>query len=262
MKLSRLDLIYSGVCIVLALFPLILRAQFAQRIRTARPSVTMGTYTIGKNVLQWQSGLRWQDLQADQLHHNTFQYKNVIRWGFLEQWEMSGVINYQRDWEEATPQASLRQGVRRVRFGLRHHLFEKAGFIKAAAIQGRLWLPVAQKEDQQEQLGGRIMASVSYRLIGQLQLITNGGWRWTGQTPSEAISFFSLRCSHPLSRKLTLVVDYFSGFQAFEPDYAIGIGYFINSSWKLDIAVGSLGESLTNHRYLEVGWATRIDWRQ
>lgn len=261
MRVSRLVLVYFGIGIVFILNPILLRGQFAQRIRTARPSVTMGTYTVGQDVLQWQTGVSWQDLQADHLDRNTIQYKTVLRWGFLEKWEMSGVINYQRDWNKA-PIHSNHQGIHALRLGIRHHLFEKAGFLKAAAIQGRLWFPFVQEDYQQEQLGGRIMASVSYRLIGQLQLITNGGWKWNGKKPSKALSFFSLRFSHPLGRKFSLVMDYFGGFQPFEPDYAIGIGYFINSSWKLDIAVGSLGESLNHHRYLEVGGATRIDWRR
>lgn len=261
MRVSRSILVHVGLGVTLMILPIVLSGQFAERIRTARPSVTMGTYTIGKQVLQWQMGMRWQDLQADQFDHNIFLSRNVIRWGFLEHWELNGVINYQRDRDELTQDRQLRHGIKTVRIGLRHNLFEKAGFLKAAAIQGRLWLPFTHHDYQQKQLGGRVMASVSYRLLGQLQLITNGGWRWTGQVPSRPISFFSLRFSHPLGRKLSLVADYFSGFQAFEPDYAIGMGYFINSAWKLDIAVGCLGESLTRHRYVEIGWATRIDWR-
>ena len=205
--------------------------------------------------------MRWQDLHTDQLDHDIFLYRNTLRWGFLEHWELSGVINYQQDRDASLQHRALQHGIKTVRLGLRHNLFEKAGFLKAAAIQGRLWLPFTQNDYQQKQLGGRVMASVSYRLLGQLQLITNGGWKWTGQVASKAIPFFSLRFSHPLSHQLSLVVDYFSDFHPFELDYAIGIGYFISPAWKLDVAVGSLGESLTNHRYLEIGWATRIDWR-
>ncbi len=261
MRLSKSVWAYLVVGIVFMLLPIGLSGQFAQRIRTARPSVTMGTYTIGQNVLQWQAGIRWHDLQTDQVDRNILQYKNVLRWGFLERWEMSGVIHYQRDWEK-TPIGNSHQGMHALRLGIRHHLFEKSGFLKAAAIQGRFWFPFAQASYQQKELGGRIMASISYRLFGKLQLITNGGWTWNGQNASKAKSFFSLRFSHPLGRKFSLVMDYFGSFRPFEPDYAIGIGYFINSSWKLDIAVGSLGKSFDNHRFLEIGWATRIDWRQ
>ena len=259
MTLSRSIFTHFGGSLVLLLFPLVLAGQFAQRIRTARPSVTMGTYTIGQNVLQWQAGMRWQEVYKDQVDHEILQYRNVIRWGLLEHWEISGVINYQQDWTGA--RRSIKEGIHTVRLGIRHHLFEKEGFLKAAAIQGRLWLPFTQNDYGQEQVGGRLMASVSYRLFGKFQLITNGGLRWTGQTSSKAISFFSLRFSHPLDRNLVLVVDYFSDFNTYEPDYAIGIGYFVGPAWKLDIAIGNLGDSLKSHRYLEVGWATRINWR-
>lgn len=262
MTLNRSVLVRFGGSLILLLFPLVLTGQFAQRIRTARPSVTMGTYTIGKNVLQWQAGTRWQEVHKDQLDHEIIQYRNVIRWGFLEHWEMSGVFNYQQDWAGNSSSSTATQGIRTIRLGIRHNLFEKAGFFKAAAIQGRLWLPFSQQDYRQEALGGRIMASVSYRLLGKLQLITNGGWRWAGQASSKAVSFFSLRFSHPLNQKMVLTVDYFSDFKAFEPDYAIGIGYFIHKDWKLDIALGNLDDSLRQHRYLEIGLATRIDWRE
>lgn len=261
MNLSRPVFAYFGTIALLLLWPMVLSGQFAQRIRTARPSVTMGTYTIGQDVLQWQTGMRWQEVHQDQLDRNIFQYKTVLRWGFLEHWEMSGVLNYQQDWAENSSIRTTTRGINTLRLGIRHNLFEKAGFFKAAAIQGRLWLPFSQRDYRQEKVGGRIMASVSYRLLGKLQLITNGGWRWAGQPSSQALSFFSLRFSHPLNRKLVVAVDYFGDFKAFEPDYAIGIGYFINSDWKLDIALGNLGDSLKRHRYLEIGWATRVNWR-
>lgn len=261
MTRSKLTLLYAGWSLIFIVFHNHLTAQFAPRIRTARPSATMGTYTVGKDVLQWQSGMRWQEVHADQVDRYTFQYKTTLRWGFAEHWEMSGVINYQRDRFTSSPDRQIYDGIRALRLGIRRHLFEKEGFLKAAAIQGRLWIPFADGAYRQEKPGGRIMASVSYRLLGRLQLITNGGWRWTGQPASSPISFFSLRFSYPLSKNLSLVADYFSKFEPFEPDYAIGIGYHITPLWKLDIAVGNLGEFRSSDRYLELGWTSRIDWR-
>ena len=262
MTLPRPVLAHFRTIVTLLLFPVVLSGQFAQRIRTARPSVTMGTYTIGQDVLQWQTGMRWQEVHKDQSDRNIFQYKTVLRWGFLEHWEMSGVLNYQQDWAETNSSRATNQGISTIRLGIRRHLFEKAGFLKAGAIQGRLWLPFSQRDYRQEKLGGRIMASVSYRLLGKLQLVTNGGVRWSGQASSEALPFFSLRFSQPINRRLVLVVDYFSDLKVFEPDYAIGIGYFVSTDWKLDIALGNLGDSSKSHRYLEIGWATRIHWRE
>lgn len=258
---SRLPVSHISLGLLFLVFHTNLMAQFAPRIRTARPSTTMGTYTVGKNVLQWQSGMRWQEVHAGQEDRHTFQYKTTLRWGFAPHWEMSGVINYQRDRHTGQPDNSVHDGIRALRLGVRRHLFEKEGFVKAAAIQGRFWVPFAHGAYRQEKPGGRIMASVSYRLLGKLQLITNGGWRWTGKPSSTAISFFSMRFSHPLGQNLSLAVDYFSNFQPFEPDYAIGIGYHITPLWKIDVAIGNLGESRTSDRYLELGWTSRIDWR-
>lgn len=255
--LLRCSLLYA----VLFLFQVSASAQFAPRIRTARPSVTMGTYTVGKDILQWQSGMRWRELHHDQIDQKIFQYKTVLRWGFAERWEMSGVINYQRDWIDQASTRLTHNGIHTLRLGLRHHLFEKEGFVKAAAIQGRFWIPFQQKDFNQKKMGGRIMASVSYRLLKKLQLITNGGWRWTGTATSPATPFFSLRFSHPLTSDLSLVFDYFSNFAPFEPDYAIGLGYYLTPLWKIDIAIGNLGESQLSNHYLEIGWATRLDWR-
>ena len=261
MACIKLLLRYSLFYAVFFLFQASAAAQLAPRIRTARPSVTMGTYTVGKDVLQWQSGMRWREFRHDQIDQKIFQYKTVLRWGFAERWEMSGVINYQRDWTEQTPTRLVHHGINTLRLGMRHHLFEKEGFVKAAAIQGRFWIPFQQKDFNQDKVGGRIMTSVSYRLGRKLQLITNGGWRWTGVAASKAIPFFSLRLSHPLTPDLSLVFDYFSDFNPFEPDYAIGLGYYLTPLWKIDIAIGNLGESQLSNRYVEVGWATRLDWR-
>jgi len=252
---------YCLIATSLLLQPVTTSAQFAPRIRAARPSVTMGTYTVGKDVLQWQSGMRWQEFYHDQVDQKIFQYQTVLRWGFAEQWEMSSVINYQRDWIKQPPTRLIHNGINTLRLGIRHHLFEKEGFVKAAALQGRFWIPFQQKDFNQDKIGGRIMASVSYRLGKKRQLITNGGWRWAGTTTSKATPFFSLRFSHPLTPDLSLIFDYFSRFDPFEPDYAIGLGYHFSPLWKMDIAFGDLGESQFSNRYIEIGWTTRLDWR-
>lgn len=243
------------------LSPSISQAQFAKRIRTARPSVTMGTYTIGKNVLQWQTGFQLREQESEMTSSQIFQYKTVVRLGILEHWEVSGSVNYQKDKSEEGRSVAHHEGLSALRLGTRYHFFDGEGFLKAGAIQGRFWIPVPDDDFHQPALGGRIMASIGYRLAPTLGLITNAGWRWSGDglPPS---SFFSLRFSQLINKRMVLVADYFSPFKTFEPDYALGIGYHINPSFKLDLAFGLLGQIGQQDRYIELGFATRLDWRQ
>lgn len=236
------------------------QAQFASRIRTARPSVTMGTYTVGKNVLQWQTGIQLRERQTEQANSQIFQYKTVIRLGILEHWEVSGGVNYQKDQSESGNTRVQHEGLSAIRLGTRYHFFDGEGFLKAGAIQGRFWIPVPDDDFHRPALGGRIMASIGYRLAPKLGLITNAGWRWSGDGLPPT-SFFSLRFSQLINKQLVLVADYFSPFKAFEPDYALGIGYHLAPSLKLDIAIGLLGQAGQQDRYIELGFATRMNWR-
>ncbi len=261
---SRLNTYFSLGIISFFFFllsPSISQAQFASRIRTARPSVTMGTYTIGKNVLQWQTGLQLRERQTEQASSQIFQYKTVIRLGILEHWEVNGGVNYQKDQSEAGNTREQHEGLSALRLGTRYHFFDGEGFLKAGAIQGRFWIPVPNDDFHRPALGGRIMASIGYRLAPKLGLITNAGWRWSGDGLPPT-SFFSLRFSQLINKQLVLVADYFSPFKSFEPDYALGIGYHLAPSLKLDIAIGLLGQAGQQDRYIELGFATRLDWRR
>lgn len=236
------------------------RAQYASQIRTARPSITMGTYTVGQHVLQWQTGLQLRERESEMNSSQIFQYKTVVRLGILEHWEVSGSVNYQKDKSEEGRAVVHHAGVSALRLGTRYHFFDGDGFLKAGAIQGRFWIPVPDDDFHRPALGGRIMASVAYRLAPKLGLITNAGWRWLGDgLPAQ--SFFSLRFSQLISKQWVVVADYFSPFSAFEPDYAIGLGYHLNPAFKLDFAIGLLGQTGQRDRYIELGFATRIDWR-
>ncbi len=236
------------------------QAQYANKIRTARPSLTMGTYTVGRHVLQWQTGVQLRERESEMNSSQIFQYKTVVRLGILEHWEVSGSVNYQKDKLEEGRSIAHHAGVSALRLGTRYHFFDGDGFLKAGAIQGRFWIPVPDDDFHRPALGGRIMASVAYRLAPNLGLITNAGWRWLGDSlPPQ--SFFSLRFSQVINKQWVLVADYFSPFKTFEPDYAIGLGYHINSSLKLDFALGLLGQAGQQDRYIELGFATRIDWR-
>lgn len=238
-----------------------LQAQYAERVRTTRPSVTMGTYTVGKNVLQWQTGLQFRDIEKEAATTSAFQYKTVVRLGILENWELNGVINYEKDEINAGNTHSSKVGISALRLGARYHFFDGKGLLRAGAIQGRLWFQSPSDDFQQAHLGGRLMTSIAYKLVGKLGLVTNVGVFWRGnETP--ASTFFSLRLTQPLNKKLILVADYFSPFKDFEPDYALGFGYYIHKELKLDIAVGWLGKEGLQDRYVEVGFATRVDWRK
>ncbi len=72
--------------IILSLFlaPSLLFAQYAESIRTARPGQGIGAYTLGKNVLQVQSGLNLEKYENDVSDVSTNTWNTVIRLGVFE----------------------------------------------------------------------------------------------------------------------------------------------------------------------------------
>lgn len=96
--------------LALALFTLSvfqISAQFNETIRSARGGQTIGTFTVGKGVLQFQHGVQFADESRDfrgvapsglvpdaTIHKSLTQSNNIIRYGIWEKFEISAVVNY------------------------------------------------------------------------------------------------------------------------------------------------------------------------
>ena len=77
----------------LILSSITLNSQYTDQINSNRPGASIGAFSVGKNVIQFESGVEYRSYKHSRYNYSTFNSGNAflsIRWGFLfEQLELT-----------------------------------------------------------------------------------------------------------------------------------------------------------------------------
>lgn len=110
----------------------ITNAQYTEVINTNRPSQSMGAFSVGKNVYQWEQGISFRQGRFDAFNNSAFNGLGTqiqLRVGvFKEQMELIGTIDYQLDKLSFTntsgDNTSKRNGIRDLAVGVKYLVFD------------------------------------------------------------------------------------------------------------------------------------------
>jgi len=232
--------------------------QYNPGIRSIRPGSAVGTYTIGKRVIQLQSGLHFRNKEGRGLDQNSIFFKNVIRFGITERTEISAVINWRKNKpDDPVIDGADQQGISNLRLGGRVNLInKKEGLLRGLGLNGRIWLKVPQEGFQTENPGGRIVLAAGLALPYKIRGGLNTGLLWRGNNQATE-SLYAFRLLRPLGKKVGVVAEMFGITDRWEPDYGTGIYLFLSNDFKIDLYMAFLGEKEIEDTYLEVG----VSWR-
>lgn len=111
-------------------------AQFNETIRTGRPGQAIGAFTVGKGVLQVQSGFDVFGSQNSRtkLKSNGFLNNTVVRYGLTETFEVSTLVEYKTETNEQNDIRTNLQGLSAFDVGMRYHIFTGKGLIPTYQI--------------------------------------------------------------------------------------------------------------------------------
>ena len=216
-------------------------AQFGETIRTGRPGKAIGAYSVGKNVFQVQSGFTRNNFSTDNpvidIMRGDWIHTTVMRYGFTEKWEVSGVIGGR--WDD-----SVQDGINNTQIGLRYNFFHNEGARPAIDLQGRLLLPWGSEELKREEMGARFIVGTGNSLGNNFSLLTNLGWTINQNAPDG--KYYAVALFYKLSDRLKIfaeIYDNFTEFSALEVDFDTGLAVLINSDLLIDISTGWSGDN-------------------
>lgn len=254
--------------IILSLFlaPSLLFAQYAESIRTARPGQGIGAYTLGKNVLQVQSGLNLEKYENDVSDVSTNTWNTVIRLGVFERFELSGLVNlkhrlvefdnyfYDSDWEEK----SLNQ----VAFGARYNISKNEEIIPAIGIQSRLTFLLPSDLDPREESTLNNILVISNKITPNLSFMTNWLLIVPGSEPQMRTAYVA-NLSYSFTDKLGTFVEIYGDLgESPNLNYDGGFSFLVNNDLQLDVSAGYQGTNLFPEYFIDFGVSWRIDWRE
>lgn len=233
-------------------------AQFNETIRTGRPGQAIGAFTVGKNILQFQQGLDYYSLANIKYPPRGFVSNNVVRFGILETFELSALVDYQYEQTKTDSIAISRTGLSNLHFGFRVHINDQNGWIPTTGFQMRLKIPQVSKDFGANQLATVMVFVANWALPKNMSLATNWILSYNGNdhypTGKYVINF-----GFPIYKKWSGFFENYGQINQsiFQTRFDGGFAYLVNNNLQLDLSAG-YGNNLNIQDYFV---STGISWR-
>ena len=238
-----------------------LLAQYNETIRSGRPGISIGPYTVGKNVFQIQTGLILGGAQPeDEADGETslIAESTVIRFGLTRTLEVSTAFTFSRDKTENASGETTRSGLSQADVGFRVDLYEGQGIVPTVGFQSRLKLDILSKDYDPAHLGIVCLFITTQKLTQQLSLTTNWGAVWNGNDPDPR-GLYILNLSFPIAGNLGGFVENYGSVKSsnFDTRFDGGLAYLVNNDLQLDISGGYGKNDGVSDYFIDAG----VSWR-
>lgn len=245
---------------IVFLIPLWVQAQYAQTIRSGRPGQSIGAFTVGKKVLQFQSGLTfdWSNNDIANEESRGALSTTVIRYGVYERFELSAVVGFSDNRLETENGLTMRGGLSAAQLGFRVNIRDGHGSGPNIAIQSRYRLNVLSEDFNQKYLATTTILSLSQSLGPTLGFGVNLGVSWNGNDPAP-LGRYTANINMAITDHLEAFVENYGDVsnQDFDTRFDAGVGIIATSNLKFDFSFGyGMNDRLEDY-FLDFG----LSWR-
>ena len=245
---------------MISIAPNFLFGQFNETINSGRPGQSIGACTIGKKVIQIQSGISFNKVDEGMNEYNSFAENTLLRVGILEYFELRGGIRWQSDKIKMSGIEEIQKGISSTEIGGRINILESNGAKPAIGIQGSILLKAQSEDFKREKLGSNFILATENNLTNWLSLGTNWGVTWSGNN-SEPESFYALSFSFGISEKFGGFCEVYGSLDDFRVNYDTGFSLLVNKDLQFDFSGGWQGDNDVSDWFLDFGVSWRLDWR-
>lgn len=247
------------------LVPLLMNAQYGETIRTARPGLAIGAFSLGKNVFQMQTGYNQTFLKEPiglvDFDSEIFSQNTVLRIGLSEHFEISGVVNWSVQTERIGDRKTSIGGVSGTQIGARYNFTSNKGLLPTLALQYRALLKVKSEAFRSNNIGSRFVLSSGNRLSKDLSLTTNWILTFDGFS-APAVLGYIINISYSISDKWSTFAEVFGSFDPIRSNFDTGLAYLVNKDFQLDVSAGIFDTNTNLEFFYDFGLSWRFDWRK
>lgn len=263
------------------------KAQYTEWLNSDRPGAAMNPYSVGKNVLQVETGYSFTRLKYSyglSFTNGIYSPKSIkqkshlenvkIRLGIAEQIEVNAALNYQIDHKEYSPDNSTSTDhyIERAEIGLRGCLLKAKGYTPAIGLELRMLIPYP--EDHSGLFFSSTLA-IQESFSDYFSLTANVIY-----TQSQSLGFAlnaGLKISDPFGVFIEIAPNYYlntngdSGIQTVSNYFNFGGSWSVTRDFQLDLGASLLtnGDNYFQNPEKEVeefysiqaGLTWRLDWR-
>lgn len=222
---------------LLLYLPFLSFGQFNETIRTGRPGQSIGAFTVGKNVLQFQQGVEYFSSDGQNRTQKGFLTNNVVRFGILETVELSALVDYRSNQTRFDTSKIESQGLSNAHLGFRVHINEQKGWIPATGFQMRLKIPNVSNDFGSNQLATVMVFVANWTLPKEMSLATNWILDYNGNDANPTGKYV-INFGFPIHKKLSgFIGNYGQVYQStFQTRFEGGFAYLVNNNFAIDLA--------------------------
>lgn len=159
--------------------------QFGQHIRTGRPGQGIGPYSVGKNILQIQTGFEYGHYKTDPFYisGNTYTPSATVRFGITEKIEINTTWSYQHQIYQYALFSGKLSGINLAGIGTRINIIEEANYRPAIGMQLTLKLPIQSPDFNTDFIAPKVLFIANQKLSENFSLQANIGLNYNEITP-------------------------------------------------------------------------------
>ncbi len=216
-----------------------LLAQYSETIVSDRPGQSNSPNTVGKMVLQFQSGLQFDGASDENYKQNVFSWPTLIRFGITDKIELQTLWGYQNSKAEVLNFEFKDKGINLSSFGLRFNIFEETEKAPALGFEFNYKTKMLSKDFKPDHPSSKFNIMAAKTLTDQLSLTANLGADFDGNSNSHD-GFYTLNLVLSVNEALSVFFEnygYFNG-DYFDTYFDFGAGYVLNNNLQLDVLGG------------------------
>ncbi len=249
--------------ILLATFIISCNFSFAQKdnkelgaIVTDRPDATEASSTVGKGILQFETGALYDSFESNNIKSENYTYNTMlIRYGILDNVELRLGWNFVEGVSKVNGNKldNVMSGLSPLLLGLKLDIAEENGAMPEIALIGHVF-PVfsASADYRPEYTGIDFRLSLSHTLSEKSSLGYNIGAQWGNDSP-EAAAIYTLAYGYSITDKFGAYAELYGDLpEDSEANHYwdAGFTYLVNNDLQLDLYFGT---SITQGQDLLLG---------
>lgn len=235
-------------------------AQFGEHIRTGRPGRSIGPFTVGKNILQTQTGfevgvypINVYGFRGYYIYPNT-----VLRFGITELFEINGGLGYRKERLENALGEYEMEGINLSALGVRFNILNGENFSPSLGFQMSLKFPRISSDFSADNFAPKMLLIVRQKLSDRLALFINKGIDYNGNN-AKPVGIYVINFSYMLNTRYSTFIEVYGDYSGdhFYHHYDTGFSYLLNNDFQIDL-YGGIGKNEGVFSYFT---STGISWR-
>jgi hypothetical protein len=235
-------------------------AQYSETISSDRPGQALTSFTVGKGILQAQSGFDHFGMNDSPRGTNTKGFLNntVLRYGIAEVFEVNSQFEYKIQSTEKNNNMTIQAGLSAIDIGMRYHVYTGKGQAHSVALQGGIRLPILGGDYQINHIAPRFSVITNQKISKTFRFNTVWGVSWNGLDNSVR-SNYVIHLSSQLSNSLGVFIENYGSIEngIFLSNIDGGLAWLITNNLQIGLYGGYGGNHEVSNYFLSTG----LSWR-